>query len=317
MTGGDAGERARTSEFRHLFDVLHARPGGRRPRPSGPGVACEAIDARARDPIDGRGLRRGVLPSDRPRDRPRGPRGPVPRRGQRPSRCATGMAFSVEPGIYLRGPLRRADRGHRRLRRGRAGSSSTRRRATCSSSTADARRSPTGCGIIPGRLAIARAGPTTGYRMPTIHATVRPSLSTPPMSRRSTAARAPRASSSGRPRPPTGADAPARRGATPVDASQAPEPIGAAAIAGGRTTDGRRPHAAARRPVAGPAQPPPIPAPERPGADGQPRPRRTDGQTRRQRLHGAAAAPVHQEPAVRPDARAPTPVRDQRRRTTT
>ena len=30
-----------------------------------------------------------------------------------------GMAFSVEPGIYLRRPLRRPHRGHRRLHRGR------------------------------------------------------------------------------------------------------------------------------------------------------------------------------------------------------
>jgi hypothetical protein len=30
-----------------------------------------------------------------------------------------GMCFSIEPGIYLPGPLRRADRGHRRRHRGR------------------------------------------------------------------------------------------------------------------------------------------------------------------------------------------------------
>ena len=103
-------------EFRHLFGVL-SRPRRRRRAAVRPGVACEAIDAAARDVIDGRGLRRGVLPSDRARHRPRGPRGAVPGRRQRPSRWREGMAFSVEPGIYLAGPVRRPDRGHRRLRR--------------------------------------------------------------------------------------------------------------------------------------------------------------------------------------------------------
>ena len=67
----------------------------------------------------GRGLRRGVLPPDRPRDRARGPRGAVHHRAATREPLEPGMAFSVEPGIYLVGRVRRADRGHRGVRAGR------------------------------------------------------------------------------------------------------------------------------------------------------------------------------------------------------
>ena len=58
------------------------------------------------------------------------------------------MAFSIEPGIYLVGRVRRTHRGHRRVRPGRPDRSSTRHRASCTSSTAehaavsDGRRGP-------------------------------------------------------------------------------------------------------------------------------------------------------------------------------
>jgi hypothetical protein len=67
-----------------------------------PGVPAASIDAAARRRYRGRRLRRVLHPSNRPRHRARGPRRPVHRRrqlhGARP-----GMAFSVEPGIYLPG----------------------------------------------------------------------------------------------------------------------------------------------------------------------------------------------------------------------
>ena len=95
--------RARTSAFRHLFDGPARGPGGGdRGRPARASPARRST-RRARDDHRRRGLRRGVLPSDRPRDRARGPRGPVPRRRQRRCRSRPGMAFSVEPGIYLDG----------------------------------------------------------------------------------------------------------------------------------------------------------------------------------------------------------------------
>ena len=50
-----------------------------------------------------RGLRRAVHPSNRPRDRPRGPRGARTSSPATRSRSGPGMAFSVEPGIYFEG----------------------------------------------------------------------------------------------------------------------------------------------------------------------------------------------------------------------
>ena len=73
-----------------------------------------------------------------------------------------GMAFSVEPGIYLDGRVRRPDRGHRRLRRRTGRSCSTRRPATCTSSTADlAGRQPWALRYHRGRCRIQAAPPNT------------------------------------------------------------------------------------------------------------------------------------------------------------
>ena len=48
-----------------------------------PGIACEAVDAVARDAIDAAGYGPELHPPDRARHRPRGPRGPVPGGGER------------------------------------------------------------------------------------------------------------------------------------------------------------------------------------------------------------------------------------------
>ena len=116
VTGGDAAK-GPDEEFRHLFGVLHAAQ-EKATRAVRPGVACEAIDAAARDAHRRRGLRRGVLPPDRPRDRARGPRGPVPRRRQHGA-ARRGHGVQRRAGHLPDGPVRRPDRGHRRVRAGR------------------------------------------------------------------------------------------------------------------------------------------------------------------------------------------------------
>ena len=120
VTGGDPAK-GPDERVPHLFGVLVRGPGGRRRRPSRPGVACEAIDAAARESIDAEGYGEAFFHRTGPRDRARGSRGPVPRRRQ-PRAAPAGMAFSVEPGIYFDGRVRCAHRGHRRLRPRRAGS---------------------------------------------------------------------------------------------------------------------------------------------------------------------------------------------------
>ncbi len=165
VTGGDpaAGPDER---FRHLFAVLYSAQAAAT-RAVRPGVACEAIDAAARDPIERRGLRRGVLPPDRARDRPRGPRGPVPRRRQRP-------AAPDRDGLQRRardlsaGRVRRAHRGHRRLRRRTARSCSTRRRASCTSSTADPGRHRWAPAVSSRTVPYPSGLPSTRDPMPTI-----------------------------------------------------------------------------------------------------------------------------------------------------
>ena len=133
--------------FRHLFGVLHGAQAAAT-RAVRPGHRLRG-DRRGRARADrGRGLRRGVLPPDRARDRARGPRGSVPRRRQRPSRSGPGMAFSVEPGIYLAGRYGARIEDIVVCGDGRARSSSTRRRASCTSSTADGQGRYASCGII-------------------------------------------------------------------------------------------------------------------------------------------------------------------------
>ena len=78
-------------------------PSGPPSRAVRPGVTAESVDAAARD-VDRRGrLRRRVPAPHRPRHRPGRARGAVHRRRQRPPARAPGMAFSIEPGIYLAG----------------------------------------------------------------------------------------------------------------------------------------------------------------------------------------------------------------------
>ena len=69
-----------------------------------------------------------------------------------------GMAFSIEPGIYLAGPLRRPDRGHRRLRRRWPGSSSTTIRASCGSWPASRPAPPAPRKSRPAAVSSATAG---------------------------------------------------------------------------------------------------------------------------------------------------------------
>ena len=137
-----------------------------------PGVAVRG-DRRRRARADrGRGLRRGVLPSDRARHRARGPRGPVPHRRQRPAARA-GHGLQRRARDLPAGRVRRPDRGHRRVRRRTARSSSTRRRASCTSSTAEPTGPADGRPAVssPDALATAAARPIAEIRCPPTAAT--------------------------------------------------------------------------------------------------------------------------------------------------
>ena len=104
------------AEFLRLYGVLQRCPGGRDCRR--PARRPVRGDRRGRAAAHhGRGVRAAVLPPDRARDRPRGPRGAVPGRGQpRAARAGHGVQRGARdlPG----GPVRSPDRGHRRVRRG-------------------------------------------------------------------------------------------------------------------------------------------------------------------------------------------------------
>ena len=124
-------------------------PPVRRPaqRPGG-GDACGSAGCRARrgrrrgEASDrGGGLRRRLLPPDRARHRPRGPRGPVHHRRQ-PRAASRGDGLLDRARDLPRRRIRRPDRGHRRLRPRRRRSRSTRRHASCTSSTADPTAEP-------------------------------------------------------------------------------------------------------------------------------------------------------------------------------
>ena len=99
------------------FDAL-ARP--RRPATtaSAPASPAEAIDAAARRVIDAERLRRRVLPSNRARHRPRRARGAIPRRWERTA-ARDRVWLQRRTRDLLPGRVRRTDRGHRGLRRGR------------------------------------------------------------------------------------------------------------------------------------------------------------------------------------------------------
>lgn len=100
VTGGEA-ERGPDEEFRHLFGVLHAAQAAATAA-ARPGVTCEAIDAAARRPIEAEGYglaffhRTGHGIGLEEHEDPY-----IVAGNQLP--ISPGMAFSVEPGIYLTG----------------------------------------------------------------------------------------------------------------------------------------------------------------------------------------------------------------------
>ncbi len=100
VTGGDS-TRGPDERFRHLFDVLfHAQAAAT--RAVRPGVACEAVDAAARTPIDADGYGDAFFHRTGHGIGLDGHEDPYIVRGNDlPLR--EGMAFSVEPGIYLTG----------------------------------------------------------------------------------------------------------------------------------------------------------------------------------------------------------------------
>jgi Xaa-Pro aminopeptidase len=100
VTGGDPGK-GPDERFRHLFGVLHAAQaaGTRAVRP---GVACEAVDAAARRVIDGEGYGEAFFHRTGHGIGLEGHEDPYLVAGN-DLPLEPGMAFSVEPGIYLPG----------------------------------------------------------------------------------------------------------------------------------------------------------------------------------------------------------------------
>ena len=111
------GATARTSEFRHLFAVLQGAQDGRDAR--GPARASRARRS-MRPPatsIDAEGYGDAFFHRTGHGIGLEGHEDPYLVAGNGEP-LGEGMAFSVEPGIYLDGRVRRPDRGHRRLRPG-------------------------------------------------------------------------------------------------------------------------------------------------------------------------------------------------------
>ena len=127
---------ARTTTFRRLYGVLQDAPGGGDRRGPARACACERDRRRRARDHRRRGLRPELLPPDGPRHRPRGPRGAVPRRGQRASRWRRAWRSAWSPGSTSRAGTARGSRTSWSAAR-RARSSSTRRRGTCWSSPAE------------------------------------------------------------------------------------------------------------------------------------------------------------------------------------
>jgi Xaa-Pro aminopeptidase len=100
VTGGDAAK-GPDEEFRHLFGVLHAAQ-ERATKAVRPGIACEAIDAAARDVIDAEGYGAAFIHRTGHGIGLEGHEDPYLVAGNREP-LGEGMAFSVEPGIYLAG----------------------------------------------------------------------------------------------------------------------------------------------------------------------------------------------------------------------
>lgn len=100
VTGGDATQ-GPDEAFRHLFSVLyHAQAAGT--AAVRPGIACEAIDAAARGPIDAEGYGEAFFHRTGHGIGLDGHEDPYLVSGNALS-LRPGMAFSVEPGIYLPG----------------------------------------------------------------------------------------------------------------------------------------------------------------------------------------------------------------------
>jgi Xaa-Pro aminopeptidase len=101
VTGGDPEANGPDEEFRHLFGVLRAAQ-ERATAAVRPGVACEAIDATARDLIAAEGYGEAFFHRTGHGIGLEGHEDPYLVAGNTEP-LAEGMAFSVEPGIYLTG----------------------------------------------------------------------------------------------------------------------------------------------------------------------------------------------------------------------
>jgi Xaa-Pro aminopeptidase len=100
VTGGDS-RQGPDERFRHLFAVLHGAQAAAR-RAVAPGVACEGIDAAARRPMEAEGFGEAFFHRTGHGIGIEGHEEPYIIAGNtEPLR--EGMAFSVEPGIYLPG----------------------------------------------------------------------------------------------------------------------------------------------------------------------------------------------------------------------
>ena len=100
VTGGDAAK-GPDEAFRHLFGVLHGAQAAAT-RAVRPGVACEAIDAAARRPIEAEGYGEAFFHRTGHGIGLEAHEDPYMIAGNAEPLQA-GMAFSVEPGIYLVG----------------------------------------------------------------------------------------------------------------------------------------------------------------------------------------------------------------------
>jgi Xaa-Pro aminopeptidase len=100
VTGGDAAK-GPDEVFRHLFGVLHGAQAAAR-RAVAPGLACEAVDAAARRPIEAEGYGEAFFHRTGHGIGLEGHEEPYIIAGNTEA-LRTGMAFSVEPGIYLPG----------------------------------------------------------------------------------------------------------------------------------------------------------------------------------------------------------------------
>jgi Xaa-Pro aminopeptidase len=100
VTGGDP-RNGPDDEFRHLFAVLRSAQ-EKATRAVRPGIACEAIDAAARDLIEAEGYGEAFFHRTGHGIGLEGHEEPYLVAGNR-ERLGEGMAFSIEPGIYLAG----------------------------------------------------------------------------------------------------------------------------------------------------------------------------------------------------------------------